>query len=183
MEKIADIKVRRINDEVFVAEEQIVRMGAQHVTFLKRQAASNARRRARICAHKANDDSLHEMLIAIMAGSYIHPHKHIRKIESFHIIEGAVDIVLFDDAGTVVDVVELGDISTGRNFYYRLSDSMYHTLLIHGDCLVIHEVTSGPFIKEETILATFAPPEARCEETSAYISGIARMAAKWHQST
>jgi cupin fold WbuC family metalloprotein len=183
MEEIVDIKLRRINDEVFVAEEKIVRMGAQQVSFLKRQAASNARRRARICAHKANEDSLHEMLIAIMAGSYIHPHKHIRKIESFHIVEGAVDIVLFDDAGTVVDVVELGDISTGRNFYYRLSDSMFHTLLIHGDFLVIHEVTSGPFLKEETILAPFAPPEERYKEASAYIAGIARMATKWRQST
>ena len=116
MEEIADIRLRKINDEVFIAEDKIVRMGSRQVAFLKRQAASNDRRRARICAHKTNDDSLHEMLIAIVAGSYIHPHKHTRKIESFHIVEGSVDIVLFDDAGSIVDVVQLGDVSTGRNF-------------------------------------------------------------------
>ena len=55
---------------------------------------------------------------------------------------------------------------------------MFHTLLIHGDFLVYHEVTNGPFVREETILAPFAPPEARREEALAYIAGVARRAAK-----
>jgi cupin fold WbuC family metalloprotein len=177
MDAAAGIKLRKVNDEVFVAEAQIVRMGARQISFLKQQAARNARGRARICAHRSNHDSLHEMLIAISAESYIHPHKHLSKIESFHIVEGAVDVIMFDDAGSVIDVIELGDISTGRNFYYRLSDSVFHTLLIHGDFLVVHEVTNGPFVREETILAPFAPPEGRREEVIAYIAGIARTAA------
>jgi len=182
MDAAAELKLRRLNDEVFVAEEQVVRFGAQQVAFVKRQAAVNARRRARICAHKSNEDNLHEMLIAIAAGSYIHPHKHIGKVESFHIVEGTVDIVLLDDVGAIVGVLELGDVSTGRSFYYRLSDSMFHTLLVHGDFLVIHEVTNGPFLKEETILAPFAPPEARREEVAAYVAEIVSAAAKWHPS-
>jgi cupin fold WbuC family metalloprotein len=178
MDADAGIKLRKVNDEVFIAEAQIVRMGARQIVFLKRQAASNARGRARICAHRSNDDSLHEMLIAISANSYIHPHKHLKKIESFHVVEGAADVVMLDDTGAVIDIVELGDVSTGRNFYYRLSDSVFHTLLIHGDFLVVHEVTNGPFVREETILAPFAPPEARREEALAYIAGVARRAAK-----
>ena len=134
----------------------------------------NYRKRARICTHRSNDDALHEMLIAISADSYIHPHKHINKIESFHIVEGLVDMVVFDDFGGVVDVVELGDVSTGKNFYYRLSDSMFNSLLIHSDFLVVHEVTNGPFVENETTLAPFAPSESNCDDVHAYSEDVGR---------
>jgi cupin fold WbuC family metalloprotein len=173
----ADIQLRKINDEVFIAEDQIVRLGPQQIDFLKRQAAANARGRARICAHQSDDDRLHEMLIAISAHSYVHPHKHVRKIESFHIVEGIVDVVMFDDAGSVVDIIELGDVSTRRNFYYRLPSGLFHTLLIHTEFLIVHEVTNGPFIRDENLLAPFAPPEARNAEALAYMSNVARIAA------
>jgi cupin fold WbuC family metalloprotein len=179
MDEPAGIALRKVNDEVFVAEARVVRAGAQQVAFLKRQAAANARRRARICAHRTNEDRLHEMLIAISSDSYIHPHKHLRKSESFHIVEGTVDIVMFDDAGAVTDVIELGDVASGRNFYYRLSDSVFHTLVIHGDFLVMHEVTNGPFVREETVLAPFAPGEERRDAALAYMAGVARAAAAW----
>jgi cupin fold WbuC family metalloprotein len=164
--------LRKINNEVFVADESIVRIGAEQIIFLKQQALSSNRKRARICTHRSNDDALHEMLIAISASSYIHPHKHNSKVESFHIIEGLVDVVVFDDAGAIVDVVEMGDVSTGKNFYYRLSDSLFHTLLIHSDFLVVHEVTNGPFVANETILASFAPPESSYEEALAYVANL-----------
>ena len=174
MDADAGIELRRISDEVFVAAAPIVRVGAQQIAFLKRQAELSSCGRARICAHRSNDDRLHEMLIAISADSYIHPHKHLAKVESYHIIEGSVDIVLFEDEGAIVDVVELGETSSGRDFYYRLSDSVFHTLLIRSDYLVVHEVTNGPFVPEEAVLAPFAPPEARRVEARAYLAGVAR---------
>ena len=169
--------IRKINNEVFVADESIVRLGPEQISFLKQQAVSSTRKRARICTHRSNDDALHEMLIAISANSYIHPHKHMSKVESFHIIEGLVDVVVFDDVGTIVDIVELGDISTGRDFYYRLSDCMFHTLLIHSDFLVVHEVTNGPFIANEAILAPFAPPESSYDEARSYVADLGRIVA------
>ena len=169
--------LRKINNEVFVAEESIVRLGAEQISFLKQQALSSNRKRARICTHRSNDDALHEMLIAISADSYIQPHKHTRKVESFHIIEGLVDVVVFDDAGAIVDVVELGDVLNGKNFYYRLSESMFHTLLIHSDFLIVHEVTNGPFVANETILAPFAPPESRHDEALSYVADLGRIVA------
>lgn len=167
--------LRKINEEVFVAESPIVQFGLEQIEFLKKQAASNDRHRARICAHHSNEDPLHEMLIVISAGSYIHPHRHIGKSESFHIIEGIADVVIFDDAGSIVDVIKLGDVSSGRSFFYRLNASMYHTLLIHSDCLVVHEITNGPFIREETMLAPFAPPETQRDEASVYIERVSHL--------
>src|SRR5882757_7789960 len=140
------IALRKINDEVFVVDDAIVRLGAEQVLFLKQRAAASGRGRARICAHRYGGDALHEMLIAISVDSYIRPHKHPQKTESFHIIEGRVDVVVFDDTGAILEVIELSDFSSGKPFYYRLADSLFHALLIHGDFLVMHEVTNGPFV-------------------------------------
>ena len=171
------MNLRKVNDEVFIALDLIVKIGQDELVFLKQQATTNQRKRARICTHKTKDDALHEMLIAISANSYIHPHKHLGKSESFHIVDGIVDVVVFDDFGEIVEIIELGDARSGRNFYYRLSESAFHTLLIRTDFLVVHEVTNGPFLRENTVLADFAPLEKQVAEARAYISKVAERAA------
>lgn len=182
MDAQAEMKFRKVNDEVFVADERIVRLGTQQIAFLKRQAVSNARKRARICAHRTNEDVLHEMVIAISGKSYIHPHKHLGKSESFHIVEGEVDVVMFDDRGDIVEIIELGEAGSGRNFYYRLSDSAFHTLLIHTDFLVVHEVTNGPFVRDKTVLAPFAPSEKRLADARAYMQELATRAVEFRRA-
>jgi len=170
------MNLTKLNEEVFRSADSIVKIGGEEIAFLKKCARINKRHRARICAHKTNEDALHEMLIAISAKSYIHPHKHLGKSESFHIVDGIVDVVVFDELGEIVEIIELGDARSGRNFYYRLTESVFHTLLIHTDFLVVHEVTNGPFLRERTVLADFAPPEEQVAEASAYISKVAERA-------
>ena len=166
------MNLHKVNEEVFVAGDAIVRIGEEEVAFLKRQAQSNARGRARICAHNSNDDALHEMVIAISAASYIHPHRHVGKSESFHIIEGEVDVAVFDGFGAIADVIQLGALGSGRRFFYRLSERAFHTLLIRTDYLVVHEVTNGPFSRDGTEFAPFAPAEDKPEEASAYMKRV-----------
>lgn len=160
--------IEKISDEVFMTKPAIVTFGAEHITFLKRQALATAHRRARICAHRNTQERVHEMLIAIAASSYIRPHRHPGKSESFHIVEGVVDIVIFNNVGDITNVVRLGDKSSGHAFYYRLAESRFHTLIIHTPMLIVHEVTSGPFMPEETILAPFAPAEEQTAEVTRY---------------
>lgn len=173
------MNLKKINDEVFVAEDAIVKVGGEELAFLKAQARGNGRKRARICAHKSNDDTLHEMLIAISSDSYIHPHKHLGKSESFHIVEGIVDVVVFDDHGEIAEIIGLGDAASGRNFFYRLSDSAFHTLLIRTDYLVVHEVTNGPFMRDRTVLADFAPMESEKSEAAQYMLKVNARAAEF----
>lgn len=151
-----DLLLNKVNEEVFIAQDEIVRFGSKEIKFIKECALKNHRGRARICAHKKTDDTLHEMLIGIRADSYIRPHKHEKKVESFHLVEGAADIVILNDVGDVTDVIEL---SPERSFFYRLAQPRYHTLLINSPVLVIHEVTNGPFDQTQSNLASFSPPE------------------------
>ena len=45
------LNLKKINDEVFVAPGNIIRIGKQEVDFVKNQALNNPRGRARICMH------------------------------------------------------------------------------------------------------------------------------------
>ena len=150
------LPLKKINDEVFLATDDVVKFDKNAVHFIKEMALNNSRGRSRICAHKNANDNLHEMLIAIRADSYIRPHRHHNKIESFHLIEGRADIIIMTDDGEIKEVVALGQ---QHNFYYRLATPYYHTLLIHSPVLVIHEITNGPFNAMESDFAAFAPEE------------------------
>ena len=150
------LPLERINNEVFIATDEIVCFDKEAITFLKEKAQENLRGRCRICAHKNPEDSLHEMLIAISSESYIRPHRHKNKVESFHLIEGEADIIIFSEDGLIKDVIRL---SQSGNFYYRLNAPYYHTLLIYSPFLVIHEITNGPFDPSGSDFAAFSPEE------------------------
>lgn len=163
------LALKKINDEVFLAEDDIVRLDRRYVDFVKEKAITNQRGRARICAHKSPDDNLHEMIIAIREDSYIRPHRHHNKIESFHLIEGSADIVILDEICTIKEVIRL---SAQHNFYYRLSTPQYHTLILHSPVLVIHEITNGPFIAETSDFASYSPTENQLDEVAHFIQSI-----------
>jgi cupin fold WbuC family metalloprotein len=150
------MKLSRLNEEVYFAAEPIVKVGRADIEQLKRLALETKRRRVRLCAHGSVEDQLHEMLIVHTKDAYVRPHKHLNKAESFHLIEGAVDVVFFDDAGTIMDLARISSASND-GFYYRVSEPRFHTLLIRSDFLVFHEVTSGPFVRDQTVFAPWAP--------------------------
>lgn len=154
--------------EVFLAEGPISAVGARELDTLKAAVKASPKRRARINAHPDGEDALHEMIIAIDPTSYIRPHKHPGKSEAFHIIEGDVDIVVFDDEGEIDRVVALGAPGSGRSFYYRMSKPFFHTLIIRSDMLIVHEITNGPFRPQGTVFADFAPEDTEREKAAAY---------------
>jgi cupin fold WbuC family metalloprotein len=170
-----DLPLKKINEEVFIASEDIVRFGSKQIEFIKECAIKNLRGRARICAHKESSDRLHEMLIAIRFDSYIRPHRHEKKIESFHLVEGSADIVILNDDGTIIDVIGL---SPDQNFYYRLDLPYYHTLLINSPVLVIHEITNGPFDRTQSDFAAFSPSEGE-PTTINYIEQLNAQVKSW----
>lgn len=153
---------------VYASTKAITCWGEDEISFIKKVALETPRLRARICAHLTGEDLLHEMLIAISCKSYIHPHRHVIKSESFHVVEGIVDIIVLDEWGEISEIVELGPPGSGRPFYYRMSESKFHTLRIHSNILVVHEVTNGPLEANGTVMAEFAPNEANKTEVAIY---------------
>jgi cupin fold WbuC family metalloprotein len=154
--------VTNAGPDVEILTGDVVQATRQSVSALGPRAEHAPLGRARLCAHGSMSDPLHEMLIVVDRDSYIRPHRHPGKTESLHVIEGAADLVVFDDDGTVADVVPIGDYASDRVFYYRLNAPLFHTLRLRSDKLTVHETTNGPFNPSET---EFAPWAAEPEET------------------
>ena len=166
------MKTTIFNNEVLYAEDSIVQIDSLDIAELKSKAKQNPRKRIRVCAHKDIEENIHEMLIVHEKSCYVRPHKHNDKTESFHIIEGKADVILFHEDGSIDQVIPMGEITTGLKFYYRLLPFRFHTLLIHSDVLVFHEITSGPFRLEDTIFAPWSPEEVDEYNVSKYMAKI-----------
>ena len=151
------MKTKVFNEEVLFTDVPIVKVDKQYINKLKEKSDMNIRKRIRLCTHRDIENRIHEMLIIHTKDTYVRPHKHINKIESFHIIEGTADVVIYSDNGAIADVITMGEYGTGRIFYYRLSDPLFHTLRIISDYLIFHEITNGPFRRFDTVFAPWAP--------------------------
>lgn len=154
------MKFIKESDEVYRTSTSLTKITSEDILFLKAQAEINKRKRVRLCAHKKNDDLLHEMIIVHFQNTYVPPHKHINKSESFHVIEGALTVFLFDDEGKVSNTIKMGEVGSERVFFYRLSSSLYHSILLESKIVVFHEVTNGPFDKRDMVIAPWAPLES-----------------------
>ncbi len=152
-------KFRYISQEVYYNDGPLCRVTMEEIECLKTTAKKLDRQRVRLCAHPNETDLLHEMLIVHCLGNYIPPHRHQNKSESFHVIEGEADVVLFDDNGNPTDLIEMGALDSKKNFFYRLSEPVFHSLIIRSEFFVFHEVTNGPFDREEMFFAPWAPLE------------------------
>ena len=154
------MKTYKENDEVLYPDQDIVTLESNNLVELKQAALNNRRQRIRLCAHRNPNDSLHEMFIVHTNECYVRPHRHIGKVESMAILEGEVDVVLFHDNGDIRQVIEMGSPNSGKAFFYRLGQSIYHTLIIHTKFLVFHEITEGPFLRDMTQFPDWAPLES-----------------------
>lgn len=168
--------------EVFLAEGPIATIGPQDIALLRQAARQAPKRRARINAHPAHDDALHEMIIAIEPASYVRPHRHPGKSEAFHIIEGEVDIVIFRDDGAIEQIVSLGEKGGTKPFYYRMSEARFHTLVIRSDLLIVHEITNGPFRPEGTMYAAFAPGDDDPAASAAFQADLVERIAAFREN-
>ncbi|MBN1817475.1 MAG: WbuC family cupin fold metalloprotein [Sedimentisphaerales bacterium] len=147
--------------EVLYASEPIVTVGRSEVEHLKELAATSPRGRIRLCMHPSTDHPLHEMLIVHPKGAYVRPHKHSHKAEAVLVLEGQVDVIVFQDDGSIRKATRLD--RAGETFYHRINESSYHTLIIQSEMLVFHEITSGPFVRTDTIFAPWSPEEEEIE--------------------
>ncbi len=156
--------VKQISDEIAYAQERVIEIDKAMLDAVKQKALATPRKRSRICAHKDPENPLHEMFIVHTKDAYVRPHKHLNKSESFYVIEGAVTVVMFTEEGDIDEVIEMGDVRSGKPFYYRTEDAIFHTIIITSDVLVFHEVTKGPFVKSDTVYAFWAPEESEVEK-------------------
>lgn len=150
MEELLALGYRRINEEVYYAPPAPCSMTMEVVEKLGVLASHNSSGKARICFHQDQNDLLHDMLIALDRSAKIKPHLHLRKLESFQVIVGAMAINLFDEQGRICKKIEL-TAESGAAFYFKLPPKIAHTVMPLTDLVIFREVTNGPFCSQDTI--------------------------------
>ncbi len=165
------MKWNKLNNAVYTSDSKIVHIDTSDIAILKDNIQHAPDNRIRICTHHEND-IVHEMIIAINKESYIRPHKHNNKSESFHMVEGEMDVVIFDDAGKLLKIISMGQTGSGKSFFYRLSSPFFHTVYLRTEYVIFHETTHGPFIKEDTLMAPWSPQPSEKHKISLFISKL-----------
>lgn len=108
-------------------------------------ARRNPRLRMNHNLHPSDESRCHRLLNAIEPGSYIRPHRHLdpEKDEAFILMGGRLGIVIFSDAGDVVETLQLSH-ATG-NLAADIPSGVYHTALSLQEGTLFYEAKAGPY--------------------------------------
>jgi cupin fold WbuC family metalloprotein len=167
--------------DVFYSETALVTVTPDDLAFLKAEAARSPRLRSRLCAHPDPGAGVHEMVIVHHRDTYVRPHHHVGKSESFHLMEGRALVILFAGDGAIERVIPVGDAARGGVSYFRMPEHVVHSFVIESEWLVFHETTAGPFDRSQTVFAGWAPDYPESPATGAFLNGL-RARARAHSA-
>jgi len=168
-----DQRLTFVSPEIIYSDGGFLAADDAVVALLKEKALQAPRRRCRLCFHESAEAAQQEMLIVMNRASYVRPHRHLGKVETLTIVEGACDALLFDDTGKVTRTIQMSPGATGGCFFYRMPSGIFHTLIFRSEWLVFLETTIGPFDRAMTETAGWAPPETDPDSGHAYLSSLA----------
>ena len=120
-------------------------------TYLLDKVSSEAkvspRQRMNYNFHKSLDDKCHRMLNAVEPGSDIPIHRHPDKDESLVVLRGKVRSTTYNDDGSVIDSVVLGQ--EDGLFGVDIPKGVWHKLESLESGSVVFECKEGPFVPHE----------------------------------
>lgn len=169
-DRFLSLKRLSLLQNVFHNEHGFVGVGSDWIVRLKGVASDNPLRRARLCLHRSDDELLHEMIIALTRDCIFAPHRHEAKSESYHMIEGRMIFIMFENDGTPSRAVLLTPPAHGGMICFRISQPIYHAVLPVDD-VVYQETTTGPFKKGDATVAPWAPSDTH--DLAAYLERAA----------
>ena len=117
-----------------------------------KNTALSKKKNTRILLHEDPQNQVHEMVIFQHFGKFFPPKKHQNKMKSFKIHKGKLAIFVFNDDGSILDQVNLGE---SGNLMYRVEPGYYHMDIPTTPHTINFETTTGPFLGD---LDNIIPP-------------------------
>jgi cupin fold WbuC family metalloprotein len=112
--------------------------------------------------HPELSDPVQRLLNAMEPWTYVRPHRHPGKEESFVILRGTILAVTFYEDGSIWDHALLN--AENGIFGVEFEEGSYHMLTSLEPGSVVYEIKEGPFIPHsEDTSAPWAPPEGSAE--------------------
>jgi cupin fold WbuC family metalloprotein len=117
------------------------RITATDLTSLGQQAIQSPRLRANANLHQELSDPIQRLAIAMEPGTLILPHRHPHTWEVLTALRGRFTVLVFDDAGKVIERAELGEDTS----VVEIPAGGWHAVLSRDAGAVIFEVKHGPY--------------------------------------
>jgi cupin fold WbuC family metalloprotein len=132
---------------------------ADNLNTLTGKAAQAARLRAHQNVHESLDSPVQRLFIATEPATYMRPHRHpeAHKWELFVVLEGQIDLLVFNEAG---DVTQRTPMSRTATRAVEIPPNTWHAYVCMQSGTVALEVKQGAYIPTpEHDFAPWAPAE------------------------
>ncbi|MEM6822427.1 MAG: WbuC family cupin fold metalloprotein [Verrucomicrobiota bacterium] len=138
---------------VFFLSEELVQVGII-------ASKKSPRKRMMVPIQRSESAPVQRLLNIMQPGSYVQPHRHPRPqaTELVLVIQGAIQIWIFDDSGNITESqrLESGQINT----LVDIEPNVWHTFAAQESDTVVLEIKGGPYDREnDKIFAPWAPVE------------------------
>lgn len=123
-------------------------------------ASRSERGRAHLNTHDSLDADVQRLFIATSRDTYFRPHRHseAHKWEFLVILEGRMDLLIFDDAGTILERCRLSPSDTRA---IEIPAGHWHSYVCHEPDTIVLEVKQGAYVPcKGDDLAAWAPAES-----------------------
>ena len=117
------------------------KLTAANLTTLGQQAQQSPRLRANSNLHQELSDPIQRLAIAMEPDTLILPHRHPHTWEVLTALRGRFTVLMFDDAGKVIERAVLGEDTS----VLEIPAGGWHAVLSRDAGAVIFEVKHGPY--------------------------------------
>ena len=107
------------------------------------QAKENPRLRMNHNFHATMDAPIHRLLNALEPGTYLPPHRHTDKEETYLVLRGSLLAFFYDEEGNVTEKVRLNP-SEGK-YGLEIPPCTWHSIIALELGTVIFEIKKGPY--------------------------------------
>lgn len=130
-------------------------------------AKGSERLRTNLNIHETPDASVQRLFLAFEPGTYIRPHRHpeSHKWELFIILQGELDLLIFNDAGEIVDSVTLSDTATRA---VEIPPNTWHSYVSKQSGTLAIEIKEGAYLPTSEHDFLPSSPSENTAEVSAY---------------
>lgn len=132
------------------------------------EAQASPRLRMNYNFHASLDAPIHRLLNALEPGTYLPPHRHADKEETYVVLRGSLLAFFYDDSGNITEKVDLNP-SAGV-YGLEIPAGTWHSIISLETGTVIFEIKSGPYrpLPPEDI-APWAPAPSDVEGAAVFM--------------
>lgn len=135
---------------------------------LTSSAQQSSRLRINMNIHESPAEDVQRLFLAFEPGTYIRPHRHpqAHKWELIILIEGELELLLFDDTGDIVQRMTLSDETTRA---VEIPPDTWHSYVSRRSGTLVLEIKQGAYLptSEEDFLSM--SPAENTDEAAAYL--------------